>query len=394
MPDLKLALAQLELTEKDGSGKKVRATARASLFRSMERKERLEEKKVLRKTMPAKRRSPSEKMPRMSVVRKEMIGTPVPMVKGCLSWRLSFVTHSGRQIAGAFLSIKALRAKLDHDKPNIAMSPIEDREFNFCYPVPDVLQNHRVKLVPFVLSIHLDPYFAASKPHPEVYKYLPWGPFPTTSSLAESIQVRFQQEPGWLLFAIFDKMTPSADGQGSIAGIMSYQYSSPANLCTEIGSAIVLPAYQRTHVATNAVGLLLNYALNLPSHPSFPGLGLRRVVWQANFLNEANDAFLSHLTSPAILPRLESLSIQTTKLAFGEEALLSFLRSRGHSPGSTTAAFSTIRQVHITATGAEANKPLPVPQGAEGLRAILKGGLDLSIGVQHGPNAFCPWYSV
>ncbi|KAJ3530984.1 hypothetical protein NMY22_g8339 [Coprinellus aureogranulatus] len=81
MPDLKLALAQLELTEKDESGKKVRATARASLFRSMERKEHLEEKKVLRKTMPAKRRSPSEKMPRMNVVRKEMIGTPVPIVK-------------------------------------------------------------------------------------------------------------------------------------------------------------------------------------------------------------------------------------------------------------------------------------------------------------------------
>ncbi|KAJ3530990.1 hypothetical protein NMY22_g8340 [Coprinellus aureogranulatus] len=168
------------------------------------------------------------------------------------------------------------------------MSPIEDREFNFCYPVPDVLQNHRIKLVPFVPSVHLEPYFAASKPHPEVYKYLPWGPFPTTSSLAESIQVRFQQEPGWLLFAIFDKTTPSADGQGSLAGIMSYQYSSPVNLCTEIGAAIVLPAYQRTHVATNAVGLLLNYALNLPSHSSFPGLGLRRVVWQANFLNEAS----------------------------------------------------------------------------------------------------------
>lgn len=51
---------------------------------------------------------------------------------------------------------------------------------------------------------------------------------------------------------------------------------------TEIGCVVILPAFQRTHVASNAVGILLHYALDTAPH----GLGLRRVVWQANELNE------------------------------------------------------------------------------------------------------------
>jgi hypothetical protein len=48
-----------------------------------------------------------------------------------------------------------------------------------------------------------------------------------------------------------------------------------------IGPVIILPSAQRSHVTTHAVGLLLQYALNLPSDPMLPGLGLRRVEWAA-----------------------------------------------------------------------------------------------------------------
>jgi RimJ/RimL family protein N-acetyltransferase len=48
---------------------------------------------------------------------------------------------------------------------------------------------------------------------------------------------------------------------------------------TWIGFVIMLKSAQRTHVTTNAVGLLMNYALNTPSDASFSGLGLRRVQW-------------------------------------------------------------------------------------------------------------------
>jgi RimJ/RimL family protein N-acetyltransferase len=50
---------------------------------------------------------------------------------------------------------------------------------------------------------------------------------------------------------------------------------------TLIAFVITLPPFQRTHVTTNAIGLLLMYALDLPPY----GLGLRRVQWQANRLD-------------------------------------------------------------------------------------------------------------
>lgn len=79
---------------------------------------------------------------------------------------------------------------------------------------------------------------------------------------------------------------------------MGYINTSFQNLCTEIGAVIILPAFQRTHVASNAVGLLLNYALNLPStspDDNGGGLGLRRVVWQANFLNKGSTRLASRM---------------------------------------------------------------------------------------------------
>ena len=95
---------------------------------------------------------------------------------------------------------------------------------------------------------------------------------------------------GNVLFAIYDKTrsAPPAESNGGIvgprgtfAGIIGCIKSSPANLVTEVGCIVILPAFQRTHVASNAVGILLHYALDLAPH----GLGLRRVVWQANELN-------------------------------------------------------------------------------------------------------------
>jgi len=84
---------------------------------------------------------------------------------------------------------------------------------------------------------------------------------------------------------------------------MGFLNTSPANLSTEVGFAIILPPFQRTHVTSNAIGLLLQYALDPPSDSSDGdgsisfgreqrggrgGLGLRRVQWQANSLNTAS----------------------------------------------------------------------------------------------------------
>jgi len=97
------------------------------------------------------------------------------------------------------------------------------------------------------------------------------------------------RNPGFVLFLLLDKTrqsdTPSTkiEGEdGAIAGHIGYISSSAPNLTTEIGYIIILPPFQRTHVTSNAVGLMMHYALDLPDRG---GLGLRRMFWQASALN-------------------------------------------------------------------------------------------------------------
>jgi len=73
---------------------------------------------------------------------------------------------------------------------------------------------------------------------------------------------------------------------------MALKGSSVSHLKTEIGTVVILPKFQRTHVASNTVGLLLHYALDLPAvgmtngYSTHKPLGLRRVSWTANIQNE------------------------------------------------------------------------------------------------------------
>ncbi|KAH7925793.1 acyl-CoA N-acyltransferase [Leucogyrophana mollusca] len=164
----------------------------------------------------------------------------------------------------------------------MAEPPRDDKAYdvNFCFPIRE-LENERVKLTPFVPSVHAEPFHLGSAPHQELWQFLPFGPFSdTTSLLKELIEGRIQPDPAIVLFAIIDKTRPPSESP--LAGVLGYLNTSQANLSTEIGFVIVLPPFQRTHVTTNAVGLLMLYALDLPSQG---GLGLRRLQWQANVLN-------------------------------------------------------------------------------------------------------------
>ena len=73
-----------------------------------------------------------------------------------------------------------------------------------------------------------------------------------------------------------------------MAGLFGYLNTSENDMATKIGPAIVFKKFHRTHVASNAAGLLLHYALDLPKDG---GLGFRRVAWAANEHNEASLRF-------------------------------------------------------------------------------------------------------
>ncbi|KAK7462309.1 hypothetical protein VKT23_007910 [Stygiomarasmius scandens] len=153
---------------------------------------------------------------------------------------------------------------------------------NFCFPIPDVLENDRVKLVPFIPSVHADKVAASSK-EDRLWKYLPYGPFGHGADLVQRFwEPAFRGNPSQLLFVAFDKTKPDENGQPSLAAIMGYINTAKGDLWTEIGFIVVFPEFQRTHVTSNAIGLLMHYALDLPEDG---GLGLRRVQWQANKLN-------------------------------------------------------------------------------------------------------------
>ncbi|KAG7440101.1 uncharacterized protein BT62DRAFT_938298 [Guyanagaster necrorhizus] len=87
---------------------------------------------------------------------------------------------------------------------------------------------------------------------------------------------------GMTLFAVYDT---TKSGESAYAGVIGYLNSSAEDLVAEIGFVIIAPTFHKTHVTSNAVGLLMKYALDVPGEG---GLGLRRVVWQANAANTAS----------------------------------------------------------------------------------------------------------
>ncbi|KAL8710358.1 MAG: hypothetical protein Q9225_007306, partial [Loekoesia sp. 1 TL-2023] len=138
-------------------------------------------------------------------------------------------------------------------------------------------------------STHAPEFFALSSPHPSLYAHIPRGPYSSLDDFLTDFINSVDPNPAWQLYAIIDKTRPTSqptnDPSGALAGMICYLSSSAQHLSTEIGFLVILPAFQRTHVTTNAVGLLLRYALDSPDEG---GLGLRRVQWQASSVNEAS----------------------------------------------------------------------------------------------------------
>ncbi|GJE99953.1 GNAT family N-acetyltransferase [Phanerochaete sordida] len=149
---------------------------------------------------------------------------------------------------------------------------------NFHFAVKE-LESERVKLVPYHPEMNGRAFYEASLPYPEIYKWVPFGPFSASDSFLEYIERRIRRDPAITLYVVYNKSQESGD---EIAGAIGLLNTDPTNLCTEIGFVFTLPPFQRSHVTTNAVGLLLAWCLD--------DLKLRRVQWQANARNEKSIA--------------------------------------------------------------------------------------------------------
>jgi RimJ/RimL family protein N-acetyltransferase len=137
-------------------------------------------------------------------------------------------------------------------------------------PAPRVLEGDRVRLVPVDPARDAEDLFAAAGADPELWRYLPYGPFAGAGELRAQLE-RGAGSRDPLFLSVVDA------GSGRAAGVVSYLRVEPAHGCIEIGHIWFGAALQRTPGATEAIFLLLRHA--------FEELGHRRVEWKCNAAN-------------------------------------------------------------------------------------------------------------
>ncbi|KIW18638.1 hypothetical protein PV08_02927 [Exophiala spinifera] len=176
------------------------------------------------------------------------------------------------------------------------------RSLNFCLPLDlSRLENARLRLVPFeqYWESLSSMFVQETSKWPELFKYLPFGPFQDQARFKLWYDETFGQNESVILFAVLVKQgalekTATAtqnDSSTTLGGSEEYTFAGTIGMLNadvahsraEIGYIIILPRFQRTFVATNAHGLLLQHCLD----PN-PDLELRRVQWQANAQNAAS----------------------------------------------------------------------------------------------------------
>ncbi|KAI0755490.1 acyl-CoA N-acyltransferase [Fomes fomentarius] len=158
-------------------------------------------------------------------------------------------------------------------------------DINFAYPIhSETLESDRIKLVPFVPAIHASTFWKHVQGREnDLYHYYPFF-LSTFNQTFSAFELLMRRNPGHILFAVLDKSRADpehADWGGSLAGVVALFNTVPHNLTTEVAFVLVFPEFQKTHVAKSMIGVLLRYLLQLPS-ASPPGLGFRRVQWQAH----------------------------------------------------------------------------------------------------------------
>jgi RimJ/RimL family protein N-acetyltransferase len=176
-------------------------------------------------------------------------------------------------------------------KPDISSLPSagyygpDPYDINWIMPLHEAtLESDRVKLTPFVPSLHARAYADQSKAHPDLHRWFPFD-LSTLDGILMSAEILIRRIPMCILFAIIDKARGDA-----FAGVISLVNTLHTDLRTEIAWVVVFPEFRRSYVTNNAVGLLLNYCLELPNPPPGRrrGLGFRRVEWTGHTENQSS----------------------------------------------------------------------------------------------------------
>jgi len=142
-------------------------------------------------------------------------------------------------------------------------------------PARKPMEGRLVRLEPIDPVRHGAALYAASREAPEIWTYMPYGPFDSAEALV-AWQQSFCLGDDPLFFAVCDAES------GAPRGMVSFLRIVPAMGVIEIGHIWFAPSLQRTPMATEAIFLLMREA--------FDGLGYRRLEWKCNDLNEKSKA--------------------------------------------------------------------------------------------------------
>lgn len=179
------------------------------------------------------------------------------------------------------------------------------RDTNFCSPIKlQRLQNERLKLIPMESCSDGDLEEFVVR-NPELWRYLPSGPFSDVASYRAWHDQNIRQHSDRILFAIYlkegivNRRIPGTEeieeirvADGTFAGTTGLTDAVPRNSIVEIGHVIILPKFHRTFVNTVSTSLLLKHLLD----PISAGdLQMRRVQWQANGSNQPSIAAAQRL---------------------------------------------------------------------------------------------------
>jgi RimJ/RimL family protein N-acetyltransferase len=138
------------------------------------------------------------------------------------------------------------------------------------------LEGERVRVEPLDPARHGPDLFRfghdGSPAAEESWAYLPYGPFVSESEHRSWLETQAASEDP-LFFAIVAR-------EGRAAGVATLMRTVPEHGTIEIGHIWLSPGLQRTAAATEALVLLLRYAMD--------DLGYRRMEWKCNAANEAS----------------------------------------------------------------------------------------------------------
>jgi RimJ/RimL family protein N-acetyltransferase len=138
-------------------------------------------------------------------------------------------------------------------------------------PRREPLEGRLVRLEPLDPDRHAaDLYAAAAAGDPQLWDYLPYGPFAGVEEMRSRLAAQSASEDP-LFFAVVDAAT------GRAGGVVSYLRMEPAHGVIEIGHIWFGAALQRTPQATETIHLLARHA--------FDDLGNRRLEWKCDAAN-------------------------------------------------------------------------------------------------------------